>query len=46
MHRIIESDEGYLKFLFFEMIAKKGSTIFKNAHNKLELAFGKLEIDD
>ena len=28
------------------MIAKKGTTIFKNAHNKLELAFAKLEIDD
>ncbi|CDW72147.1 UNKNOWN [Stylonychia lemnae] len=46
LYRIIESDEGYLKFLFFEMISKKGSAIFKNAHNKLEVAFAKLEIDE
>ena len=44
--RIIDADEGYLKFLIFEMISKKGSAVFKNVQNKLDIAFGKIEIDE
>ena len=32
--------------MFFEMISKKGSALFKNTLNKLEQAFNKLEIDE
>ena len=46
LQRIIEADEGHLKYLFFEMISKKGSALFKNTSNKVDLAFGKLEVTD
>ena len=42
----MEADEGYLKFIFFDLISKKGSALFKNTVNKLEQSFNKLEIDE
>ncbi len=36
LQRIIEADEGHLKYLFFEMISKKGSALFKNTSNKVD----------
>lgn len=46
VNRIIDNDEGYLQFMFFEQISKKGSGVFKAMQNKLDVAFAKLEFED
>jgi hypothetical protein len=44
--RVIEADEGYLRYWLFDLISSKGSALFKNVVNKLDSAFGRLDLDE
>ncbi len=43
---ILKNEDNNLKFEFFSVLNKKGSSVFKEVQNKLETAFNRLTIDD
>ena len=43
---IQDTDEGHLKFFFFDTMSKKGSTLVKQTINKLDSYFSLAELDD
>ena len=43
---IQDTDEGHLKFFFFDTMSKKGSTLVKQTINKMDQYFSLAELDD
>lgn len=43
---IVKSNEGHLKFVFLQVLNKKGSSVFKEVMNKMDTAFNRITIDD
>lgn len=43
---IVKGNEGYLKFVFLQVLNKKGSSVFKEVMNKIDTAFNRIAIDD
>jgi hypothetical protein len=46
LNRILEADESKTKYQIFNLISEKGSALFMNLSSKLDLAFGKLDLDE
>ena len=46
VQRIVDADEGHMKFVLFDMISSKGAAVFKNIVNQLDQAFGRLDLDE
>jgi hypothetical protein len=46
LSRVIEADEGQTRYMIFNLISKKGSALFKNLSSKLDMAFGKLDLEE
>lgn len=46
INKIVEQEEGHLKFQIFDIISKKGGALFKHTLNKLQSTFAKLEAEE
>lgn len=46
VERIAEADEDHFKFTMFNLISLKGTTLFKNFVNRLDNAFGRLDLEE
>lgn len=46
VERIAEADEDHFKFTMFNFISLKGTTLFKNFINRLDNAFGRLDLQE
>ena len=44
--QIVKTDESYLKFVFFDIMSKKGSALVKQTFNILETYFSLAELED
>ena len=44
--RVVEAQDGHLKYMLFDLISSKGSALFKNIVNKLDYSFGRLDLDE
>lgn len=46
MPRVLEADENFLRYTLFDYLSSKGSALFKNIVNRLDQAFGKLDLEE
>lgn len=46
LNRVIQADESQTQYMIFNLISEKGSALFKNISSKLDMSFGKLDLDE